>query len=50
MFNFLYKVDYKSVKFIHVLMYTYNKVMQLLELLGVVEWQWRCKCYVELHV
>jgi hypothetical protein len=36
-FRFLCKVDYESVKFIHTPTYTYNEVMRLLELAGVVE-------------
>jgi hypothetical protein len=36
-FRFLCKVDYDSDEFIHVPTYTYNKVVQLLELVSVVE-------------
>ena len=36
-FGFLYKVDYESDKFIHAPTYTYNEVMRLLELVGIVE-------------
>ena len=36
-FRFLCKVDYESDKFIHAPTYTYNEVMCLLELAGVVE-------------
>ena len=36
-FRFLCKVDYESDKFIHAPTYTYNEVMRLLELAGVVE-------------
>jgi hypothetical protein len=36
-FRFLYKMDYESDKFIHAPTYTYNKVMRLLELVGIVE-------------
>ena len=36
-FKFLFKVDYDNDKFIHAPTYTYNKVMQLLELANVVE-------------
>ena len=36
-FKFLCKVDYHNDKFIHAPTYTYNKVMQLLELVNVVE-------------
>jgi hypothetical protein len=34
---FLCMVDYKNHKFIYTLTYTYNEVMQLLELASVVE-------------
>ena len=37
MFRFLYKVDYKSDKFISAPTYMYNEVKRLLELVGVVE-------------
>ena len=37
MFRFLCKVDYDSDKFIHAPTYSYNKVIQLLELARVVE-------------
>jgi hypothetical protein len=36
-FRFLCKVDYSSDKFIHAPTYSYNEVMQVLELAGVVE-------------
>jgi hypothetical protein len=36
-FRFLSKVDSESDKFIHAPTYTYNEVMRLLELAGVVE-------------
>ena len=36
-FRFLCKVDYESDKFIYAPTYTYNEVMRLLELAGVVE-------------
>ena len=36
-FRFLCKVDYKSDKVIHAPIYMYNKVMRLLELVGVVK-------------
>jgi hypothetical protein len=36
-FRFLCKVDYESDKFIHAPTYTYNEVMRLLELAGIVE-------------
>ena len=36
-FRFLCKVDYESDKFIHAPTYTYNEVMRLLELVGVVK-------------
>ena len=36
-FRFLCKVNYESDKFIHASTYTYNEVMHLLELAGVVE-------------
>ena len=36
-FRFLCKVDDGSDKFIHVPTYSYNEVMRLLELAGVVE-------------
>jgi hypothetical protein len=36
-FGFLCKVDYESDKFIHAPTYTYNEVMRLLELVGIVE-------------
>jgi hypothetical protein len=36
-FRFLCKVHYESNKFIHASTYTYNEVMRLLELVGVVE-------------
>ena len=35
--NILCKVDYDNDKFIHAQTYTYNKVMRLLEVAGVVE-------------
>ena len=35
--DFLCKVDYGSDKFIHDPMYSYNEVIQLLELASVVE-------------
>jgi hypothetical protein len=37
MFRFLYKVHYDSNKFIHAPMYSYNEVIRLIELAGVVE-------------
>lgn len=36
----LCKVDYNNKKFIHAPTYTYNEVMHLLELAGVVEDKW----------
>ena len=36
-FRFLCKVDYESDKFIHAPTYTYNEVMRLLELAGIIE-------------
>ena len=36
-FRFLYKVDYESDKFIYAPTYTYNEVMQLLELISIIE-------------
>ena len=35
--DFFSKVEYESDKFIHAPTYTYNEVMRLLELVGVVE-------------
>ena len=36
MFRILCKVDYNNNKFIHSLTYSYNEVMQLFELVGVI--------------
>lgn len=36
-FRFLYKVEYDNNKFNNAPTYTYNRVMQLLEMAGVVE-------------
>lgn len=36
-FIFLFKVNYNNDKFIHAQTYTYNKVMQILEFVSVVE-------------
>ena len=36
-FRFLCKVDYNSDKFIHAPTYSYNEVMRLLELAGMVD-------------
>jgi hypothetical protein len=36
-FRFLCKVDYERDKFIHAPTYTYNEVIRLLELVGIVE-------------
>ena len=38
-FEFLCKVDYDSDKFIHAPMFTFNKVMRLLELGSVVDFE-----------
>ena len=38
-FRFLCKVDYGNDKFIHAPTYSYNEVMRLLELVGVVEFE-----------
>ena len=38
-FRFLCKVDYESDKFIHAPTYTYNEVIQLFELVGIVEYE-----------
>jgi hypothetical protein len=45
-FKFLCKVDYNSDKFIHAPTYSYNEVMQLLELVGVIECGYYSKCCV----
>jgi hypothetical protein len=36
-FRFLYKVEYENVKFIYAPTYSYNEVMQILKLAGIVE-------------
>ena len=41
---------YESDKFIHASTYAYNEVMQILELTGVVEYEYYCKCCVKPHV
>ena len=38
-FRFLCKVDYGNDKFIHAPTYSYNEVMRLLELVGVVAFE-----------
>ena len=49
-FRILCKVDHGSDKFIHAPTYSYNKVMQLLELVGVVECEYYTKCCIQPHV
>ena len=49
-FRFLCKMDYKSDNFIHAPTYTYNKFMQLLELVVVVQCEQYCKFFIKPHV
>lgn len=46
LFRFLSEVDNDNNKDIHALMSTYNHVMRLLELAGVLQHKWWCQCYV----
>ena len=45
-FRFLCKVDYESDKFIHAPTYMQNEVMHLLELIGLLECEQLCKCWL----